>query len=208
MKHLSTLALTIMLAGCCLFGENKTTNQQCNFAKSVCENNIRSFKKVITKFYADGGMYIIKDINTGETLENTSVGFDENTIYETYFPKINFENKTSPEKLLNKYINLVQTSGKGLHQKLRENVIGGTGSTGRKSNVENAEVYGITATTPKDNEKIVITTFLGHFKYADKNYAFIFVMDEPKGITPTYLWNSAGWNIVPTAGDIIKNIVK
>ena len=208
MKHISAIALTIILTGCCLFGEYKTTNQQCNFEKSVCENNIRSFKKGITKFYADGGMYIIKDINTGKTLENTGINFDENTVYETYFSKINFANKTTPEKLLNKYINLVQTSGKGLHQKLRENVIGGTGSTGRKANVENAEVYGITATTPKGDEKIVITTFLGHFKYEGKDYAFIFVMDEPKGITPTYLWNSAGWNIVDVAGNIIDNIAK
>ena len=208
MKHISAIALTIILAGCCLFGENKTTNQQCNFEKSVCENNIRSFKKGITKFYANGGMYIIKDINTSKTLEYTSIDFDVATVYATNFSKINFENKTTPERLLDKYINLIKTSGKGLHQQLRDNVIGGTGSTGRKANVENAEVYGITATTPKGDEKIVITTFLGYFKYEGKNYAFIFVMDEPKGITPTYLWNSAGWNIVPTAGDVIKNIVK
>ena len=209
MKHFSlTISLLAILSGCCMFGSENITNQQCNFEKSVCENNIRSFKKGITKFYADGGMYIIKDMDSGKTIEDTSVNFATDTVYETYFSKINFENKTSPEKLLDKYINLIKTSGKGLKQKLRENVIGGTGSTGRKANVENAEVYGITATTPKGDEKIVITTFLGHFKYEGKDYAFIFVMDEPKGITPTYLWNSAGWNIVPTAGDVIKNIVK
>ncbi len=205
MKHLSTLALTIILTGCCLFGENKTTNQQCNFEKSVCENNIRSFKKGITKFYADGGMYIIKDINTGKTLENTSVGFDENTIYATNFSKINFENKTTPERLLDKYINLIKTSGKGLHQQLRDNV---TAGTARRADLKDVEVFGITATTEKDSDKIVITTFLGHLKYEGKNYAFIFVMDEPKGLKRTYGWQSAGWNIVPTAKNIIENIVK
>ena len=111
-------------------------------------------------------------------------------------------------RLLNKYINLVKTSGKGLHQKLRENVNGGTGSTGRKANVENAEVYGITATTEKGSEKVVITTFLGHFKHEGKNYAYVFVMDEPKGLKQTYGWQSAGWNVVPTAGKVIENIVR
>ena len=50
--------------------------------------------------------------------------------------------------------------------------------------------------------------FLGHLKYEGKNYAFIFVMDEPKALKRTYGWQSAGWNAVPLAAEIIENIVK
>ncbi len=209
MKHISLITtLLAILSGCCILGSEKNTNQQCNFEKSVCESNLQALYNGIEKFHAKGGAYIIKDMDTGETLENTSVNFDENTVHKTHFSKIKFDNKTTPERLLNKYSNLVKNSGKGLHQRLRDNIIGVTGSTGRKANVKNAEVSGITATTPKKDEKIVITTFLGHFKHNDKNYAFVFIMDEPKGIKSTYLWNTAGWNIVPTAGSIIENIVK
>ena len=100
------------------------------------------------------------------------------------------------------------SSGKGMHRKLRENVNGGTGSTGRKANVENAEVSGITATTEKGSKQVVITTFLGHFKQKNKTYAYVFVMDEPRGLKQTYGWQSAGWNIVPTAGKVIENIAE
>ncbi|MBR6356268.1 MAG: hypothetical protein IKR92_05385, partial [Alphaproteobacteria bacterium] len=63
-------------------------------------------------------------------------------------------------------------------------------------------------TTEKGSEKVVITTFLGHFKHEGKNYAYVFVMDEPKGLKQTYGWQSAGWNVVPTAGKVIENIVR
>lgn len=195
----------IILSGCCIFNRQNTINQQCNFAESVCADNLQALQSGIKKFKTDGGMYIIKDMDTGKMLENTGINFDENTVYETYFPKINFANKTTPERLLNKYANLIQASGKGLHQKLRENVVKGTA---RKANIANVEVLGITATTKKDSKNVVITTFLGHFKHNGKNYAFVFVMDEPKGLKQTYGWQSAGWNIVPTAGSIIENIAK
>ena len=209
MKKLSLIiALAVVVSACSIWKTDKEISQQCTFAGVVCSDNLQALQNGIAKFCAKGGMYIIKDMDSGETLENTAVDFDENTVYETHFPKIVFANKTTPERLLNKYINLVKTSGKGLHQKLRENVNGGTGSTGRKANVENAEVYGITATTEKGSEKVVITTFLGHFKHEGKNYAYVFVMDEPKGLKQTYGWQSAGWNVVPTARKVIENIVR
>ena len=209
MKHLTLIiGLSALISGCCIFGTEKTVNQQCALDEAVCSGNLQKMQNGITKFAAKGGMYIIKDMDSGETLDNTSVDFDENTVYETYFSKINFANKTTPERLLNKYMNLVKTSGKGMHRKLRENVNGGTGSTGRKANVENAEVSGITATTEKGSKQVVITTFLGHFKQKNKTYAYVFVMDEPRGLKQTYGWQSAGWNIVPTAGKVIENIAE
>ena len=87
-------------------------------------------------------------------------------------------------------------------------MVGGTGSTGRKANIAYVEVSGVTATTEKGSEKIVTTTFLGQFKHKNKNYAYIFIMDEPKGLKQTYGWLSAGWNIVPTARNVIENIIK
>ena len=198
-------ALLTIISGCCMFSASDATNQQCNFTESVCADNLQALQKGIAKFNAKGGAYIIKDIDSDEILENTSSNFDTDAIYETYFSKINFENKTTPERLLNKYVNLIQSSGKGLHQKLRENVVKGTG---RKANIANVEVSGITATTEKGSKKVVITTFLGHFKHKGNTYAYVFVMDEPKGLKQTYGWQSAGWNVVPTARNIIENIIK
>ncbi|MBQ8671929.1 MAG: hypothetical protein IJ525_05360 [Alphaproteobacteria bacterium] len=206
MKHFYlTISLLAILSGCCMFNKHNATGQQCLFDETICRKNVQALQDGIDNFYANGGMYIIKDMDSGETIEDTSVNFAANTVYETYFSKIKFENKTIPERLLNKYINLVKTSGKGLQQKLRDNV---TAGTVRRANLKDVEVFGITATTEKDSDKIVITTFLGHLKYEGKNYAFIFVMDEPKGLKRTYGWQSAGWNIVPTAKNIIENIVK
>lgn len=209
MKHLSLImALVAGVSACSVGKTGHEVNQQCEFDEAVCATDVRIMQSGIAKFRAKGGMYIIKDMDTGETLENTSIDFDENTVYETFFSKIAFANKTTPERLLNKYMNLVKTSGKGMHRKLRENVNGGTGSTGRKANVENAEVSGITSTTEKGSKQVVITTFLGHFKQKNKTYAYVFVMDEPRGLKQTYGWQSAGWNVVPTAGKVIENIVK
>ena len=198
-------ALLTIISGCCMFNKRNATNQHCNFNEPVCADNLQALQKGIAKFNAKGGAYIIKDIDSDEILENTSSNFDTDAIYETYFSKINFENKTTPERLLNKYVNLIQSSGKGLHQKLRENVVKGTG---RKANIANVEVSGITATTEKDSENVVITTFLGHLRHNGKNYAYVFVLDEPKGLKQTYGWQSAGWNVVPTARNIIENIIK
>lgn len=206
MKYLSfTVSSLIILSSCCILSTEKIKNQPCNFSKSVCTDNLNALQSGIAQFNAKGGMYIIKNMDSGEIIENTSVNFNEDTVYETYFSKINFENKTTPEKLLNKYVNLIQSSSKGLHQKLRENVLKGTA---RKANIKNAEVYGITATSEKGSDKIVITTFLGHLKHNGKNYAYVFVMDEPKGLKQTCGWQSAGWNVVPTAKEVIENIVK
>ena len=205
MKKLSAIFSVITMLPCCsLLGNNNIIDQQCNFNSDICKNNIQALQNGIEKFHAKGGAYIIKDMDSGETLEITSINFDLDMVYEVYFSKIDFEKKTAPKRLLNKYINLVKTSGKGLHQKLRDNV---TGGTGRKANVENAEVFGITATTKKSTGMFVITTFLGHFRYNGKSYAYVFVMDEPKGIKSTYGWKDAGWNIVPTARNVIENII-
>ena len=112
MKKLSAIFSVITMLPCCsLLGNNNIIDHQCNFTESVCKNNILAFQNGVEKFHAQGGMYIIKDMGSREILENTSLNFDTNAVYETYFSKINFENKTTPEKLLNKYINLVQTSG-------------------------------------------------------------------------------------------------
>lgn len=205
MKKLSLItALAAIISGCSVLGEPEV-RQQCALEPAVCSQNSQALQSGVEKFKAKGGMYIIKDMDSGETLENTSINFDADTVYETSFSKINFNNKTTPERLLDKYINLVKTSGKGLHQKLRENVLQGTG---RQANVQNAEVYGITATTEKGSKTVVTTTFLGHFKHNDKTYAYVFVMDEPKGLKQTYGWQSAGWNIVPTAKNIIAGIAQ
>jgi len=202
------VSLMTVIAGCNVLSGNKAVNRECEFAAPVCESNIQTLQDGITKFSANGGMYIIKDMDSGKTMDNTSIHFDADSVYYTYFHKIDFDNSATPERLLNKYINLVKSSGNGLKRQLRDNVIGGTGSTGRKADIAGVEVSGVTSTTDKMGTNNVMTAFLGHVKHNGKTYAYVFILDEPKGLKSTYGWKTAGWNVVPTARGVIENIIK
>lgn len=78
----------------------------------------------------------------------------------------------------------------------------------RKANIEGANVIGLVSTTDKtaDGEK-VYTMFVGTFTANDKNYAIAVLLDEPQGQQETYGNETAGWNAVPLAAEIIRNTI-
>lgn len=258
MKHLSLIIpLMAILSGCCIFGSGKNTNQQCNFEKSVCENNIQAFKNEIEQFHAKGGMYIVLNVTQNKIVEKTSINFDEDTKIWAYnplrlfyltaglnsgvfskkniifntnapndfkkvaeddknrvFANLGVDDFNTPQQLLAGYLNvfdnkdnlLTKTQLSLLKFAVAENVKSGAA---KRANIADANVSGLTATSDyKLKEGQVITLFVGTFTAHGEDYALVTVLDNPQGIKETYGYDSAGWNIVPTAKNIIENIVK
>ena len=52
----------------------------------------------------------------------------------------------------------------------------------------------------------VMTTFVSAFPISNPQYALLVMMDSPKRSKETYGYNTAGWNSVPTAAEIIRKI--
>ena len=91
-----------------------------------------------------------------------------------------------------------------LKSAVSENVKSGKAA---RANVEGANVSGLGSTTDEDKDgKEVYTVFVGDFESDSKNYAIITLLDAPEALKATYGFNSSGWNAVPLAGEIIKNI--
>ena len=58
-----------------------------------------------------------------------------------------------------------------------------------------------------NEDKKVITTFIGNFEHNIKQYAILVILDEPQPLEETYNFITSGWNAVPTAREIIENFV-
>jgi cell division protein FtsI (penicillin-binding protein 3) len=96
---------------------------------------------------------------------------------------------------------------KQMKELLRSVVVNGSG---KRANIEGLEVTGKTGTANKldaqgkyDKNK-VRTTFLGSFKYKDKEYTILVILEEPQPIEETHNFLTAGWNAVPTTKEIIE----
>lgn len=77
----------------------------------------------------------------------------------------------------------------------------------KRADVEGYNVSGLSSTSDKDKKgKAVYTTFVGEFEANGQHYAIVTVLDNPKARPSTYGHNSSGWNAVPLAAKIIKNI--
>ena len=91
---------------------------------------------------------------------------------------------------------------------MREVVIKGSG---RRANVAGFEVGGKTGSARKlVNGKYVEgslrTSFLSAFPMDDPQYVLMVMLDSPKKIKETYYLNTAAWNAVPTAEQIITTV--
>lgn len=76
-------------------------------------------------------------------------------------------------------------------------------------NTQNVKYYGLTSNTIKKGEKTdKITLFIGSFEANDKEYGIAVLFDSPKGIRGEPESNSAHFNALPTAKEIIENFVK
>lgn len=131
---------------------------------------------------------------------------------EAYLKPYIVKDTAMPMTLLLSYIKLFKNADGYLTESqiaklksaLSENVKSGKAS---RANVEGASVAGLGSTTDKDKDgKEVYTVFLGDFETDGKNYAIITLLDAPEALKSTYGFNSSGWNAVPLAGEIIKNI--
>ena len=95
-----------------------------------------------------------------------------------------------------------------LRHLLRLNVEKGTAT---KANTPGYRVGGKTGSA----EKVVggrysrdhrLTTFLGAFPMDDPKYVLLVLLDEPQATPETHGFATAGWNAVPTAGNIIGRV--
>ena len=125
------------------------------------------------------------------------------TYHEPSFEKINGKTETrviSKENsdYMRKYLRSVVTDG-----------------TARKANSDKYVLMGKTGSSDKFDlakgkydKKNVITTFVGNFEYNGTDYAILVMLDSPKASKETFGYNTAGWNAVPVAREIIEEIVK
>lgn len=86
-----------------------------------------------------------------------------------------------------------------------------TKGSGKKANILGYDVGGKTGTANKlvnnrYDSKSVVTTFVSAFPISNPQYALLVMMDNPKRSKETYGFNTAGWNSVPTAKEIIEAV--
>lgn len=86
-----------------------------------------------------------------------------------------------------------------------------TEGSGKNANVEGYNVGGKTGSAEKlkkngYKERTLRTTFLSAFPMHKPEYVLLVMLDEPKATEKTYGFSTAGWNAVPTAGNIIATI--
>ncbi len=86
-----------------------------------------------------------------------------------------------------------------------------TDGTATKADVIGYRVGGKTGTAEKViggkySKTRVLTTFIGAFPMEQPRYAVFVMLDEPQAIPGTYGFQTAGWNAVPTAANIIERI--
>jgi cell division protein FtsI (penicillin-binding protein 3) len=87
--------------------------------------------------------------------------------------------------------------------------------TGKKAGVEGVDIIGKTGTTYKimgkgygtDSNRARITTFVGGFPKDKPRYMLIVMLDNPRPIEGTHGFATAGWNVAPTAHNILKRII-
>lgn len=114
--------------------------------------------------------------------------------------------RTKSEKIGRRVIS-EKTSAK-MRAIMRNVVMRGTAT---RANVAGFEVGGKTGSARKVEkgkyvEGKIRTSFLGAFPMDDPQYVLMVMIDAPKGIAETHNYNNAGWNAVPTAGNIISTV--
>ena len=179
MKKAILYILTVFLIGCSL-------------NKQLLEQSVKHYK-------ADGGAYLLYDMQRDKITDKQVVNFNLQQEYQPNFSLIGLKGKMTPEQLLREYVGIVKNNY-DLLTVLRQNVISGEA---KKAQVNGVEVFGMTTTTNKNRTKEVITTFLGHFIKGENTYAILILLDNPKPIKETYGFSSAGWNVVNIARDLI-----
>ncbi|GHT88942.1 peptidoglycan glycosyltransferase [Alphaproteobacteria bacterium] len=87
--------------------------------------------------------------------------------------------------------------------------------TGKKADIEGVSVFAKTGTAYKlkksgygnDGNRERLTTFIGGFPKDKPQFMLLISIDNPKASQETYGYATAGWNVVPTAKNILSRIV-
>ena len=215
MKKAVFLMISLFLIGCVHqnISDNKSFAENCNTASSICKRNYSILAEEIEKFNAAGGAFILVNLKNNEVLNSASISILENFDYNqdySYTPNnvmklLKGDKSAPPQQFIKDYAAFIKSATKEDLKKLRSNV---TNGTARRINIENVNVYGLTATDYKlDNPDEVITAFLGHFNYKEQDYALITLLDAPKGIKSTFGFNSSGWNATELGRKIVESVV-
>lgn len=209
------MIISLILMGCAHqnIADNKSFVETCNTASSTCKRNYSVLAEEIEKFNAAGGAFILMNLQNNKVLNSASISslknFDYNTDY-SYAPKnimklLKKDKTSTTQQFIQDYAVFIKSSTKEELKKLGDNVLTGTA---HKINIKGINIYGLTATDYKlDNPDEVITTFLGHFSYQNQEYAFITLLDAPKGIKSTFGFNSSGWNATELARKIVEAVI-
>jgi peptidoglycan glycosyltransferase len=209
------MIISLILMGCAHQNivDNKSFAETCHTETNICKKNYSVLAEEIEKFNAAGGAFILVNLENNEVLNSVSISnlkdFNYNQDY-SYTPnnimKLLKKDKTATTKqFIKDYATFIKSAPKEDLNELRDNV---TTGTAHKINIEGINIYGLTATDYKlDNPDDVITTFLGHFTYQNQEYAFITLLDSPKGIKSTYGFNSSGWNATKLARKIVESVI-
>lgn len=85
-------------------------------------------------------------------------------------------------------------------------------TSGRQAKIKGIEIGGKTGTAEKRvdgkmNGTKVITTFVAVFPVSDPQYTMLTLLDEPQGTKESAGLKTSAWNVVPTAGKILEQIV-
>ncbi len=215
MKKAVLWMISLILMGCVHqnISDNKSFAENCNTASSICKRNYSILAEEIEKFNAAGGAFILVNLKNNEVLNSASISILENFDYNqdySYTPNnvmklLKKEKLATPQQFIQDYATFIKSATKEDLKKLRSNV---TNGTARRINIENVNVYGLTATDYKlDNPDEVITAFLGHFNYKEQDYALITLLDAPKGIKSTFGFNTSGWNATELGRKIVESVV-
>lgn len=209
------MMISLILMGCAHqnIADNKSFVENCNMETSICKKNTSVLAEEIEKFSAAGGAFILVNLQNNEVLNSASISnlkdFNYNQDY-FYAPNnimklLKKDKSATTQQFIQDYVAFIKSATKEDLKKLRDNVIKGTA---KKINIENVNVYGLTATDYKlDNPDEVIATFLGHFTYQSQEYALITFLDAPKGIKSTFGFNSSGWNATELARKIVESVI-
>jgi len=82
-----------------------------------------------------------------------------------------------------------------------------THGTGKKADAPGYRIGGKTGSAEKyHNRSLLVTTFAGVFPIDDPRYVVVAMLDEPKGISETHGFRTAGWNVAPVISKVVSRI--
>jgi len=82
-----------------------------------------------------------------------------------------------------------------------------THGTGKKADAPGYRIGGKTGSAEKyHNRSLLVTTFAGVFPMDDPRYVVVAMLDEPKAISETYGFRTAGWNVAPVVSKVVSRI--